>query len=117
MVDVYPKILAADTIILATPVYFEMLSGLLKNFMDRTCPIWTKLESKRIAGLAVAEFGIGQTINNFKSYASVCSLEWIGGVTALAKTPGEVAKDKYISRKLSRLAQKPPFGEWTLLAG
>jgi multimeric flavodoxin WrbA len=39
MIGVYPKLLAADAIVLATPGYFEMLSGLLKNFLDRTCPI------------------------------------------------------------------------------
>ncbi len=31
----YPKFLAADAIALASPGYFEMLSGLLKNFLDR----------------------------------------------------------------------------------
>ena len=39
MAEVYPKLLAADAIVLATPAYFEMLSGLLKNFLDRTNPI------------------------------------------------------------------------------
>jgi multimeric flavodoxin WrbA len=57
MTEVYPKQLAADVIVLATPGYFEMLSGLLKNFLDRTCPIWPRLEGKRVAGLAVAEEG------------------------------------------------------------
>jgi len=54
MEQIYPKILAADALALGTPVYFEMLSGLLKNFMDRTCPIWTKLAGKKVAGVAVA---------------------------------------------------------------
>ena len=31
-----PKLLEADAIVLATPGYFEMLSGRLKNFLDRT---------------------------------------------------------------------------------
>ncbi|MCX6006840.1 MAG: flavodoxin family protein [Chloroflexi bacterium] len=39
MQQVLPKMLAADIIVFGTPVYFEMLSGMLKNFMDRTCPI------------------------------------------------------------------------------
>ena len=34
--EIYPKLVEADGLALATPVYFEMLSGLLKNFMDRT---------------------------------------------------------------------------------
>ena len=106
MQDIFPKLIAADVIILGTPVYFYMLSGLLKNFLDRTCPVWTKLEGKRIAGVAVAEEGLGQTISNFKTYASCCGMEWIGSVTALAKNPGEVAQDKGVERKLARLASR-----------
>jgi len=83
-----------------------MLSGLLKNFLDRTCPIWPRLEGKRIAGLAVAEEGIGQTIQNIKTYASLCKMHWVGSVTALAKTPGEAARNKNLERRLNRLAKK-----------
>ena len=106
MTEIYPKLLAADAIVLATPAYFEMLSGLLKNFLDRTCPIWPKLEGKRIAGLAVAEEGIGQAIQNLKTYASLCKMRWAGSVTALAKTPGEAARNKALERRLKRLAQR-----------
>jgi len=106
MTEVYPKLLAADAIVLATPGYFEMLSGLLKNFLDRTCPIWPRLEGKKVAGLAVAEESVGQAIQNFKTYASLCKMGWVGSVTALAKTPGEVAQDKNIRRRLKRLAQR-----------
>ena len=106
MTEVYPKLLAADALVLATPGYFEMLSGLLKNFLDRTCPVWPRLEDKRIAGLAVAEEGIGQCIRNFKTYASLCKMQWVGSVTTLAKTPGEVARHKDIERRLTRLANK-----------
>ena len=106
MTGVYPKLLAADAIVLATPAYFEMLSGLLKNFLDRTCPVWPRLEGKKIAGLAVAEEGIGQAIINIKTYASLCKMRWVGSVTALAKNPGEVARNKNLKRRLNRLAQK-----------
>jgi multimeric flavodoxin WrbA len=106
MTEVYPKLLAADTIVLATPGYFEMLSGLLKNFLDRTCAIWPRLEGKKIAGLAVAEEGVGQAIQNFKTYAALCKMHWVGSVTALAKTPGEVAQNKNLGRRLKWLAQK-----------
>jgi multimeric flavodoxin WrbA len=106
MTEVYPKLLAADAIVLATPGYFEMLSGLLKNFLDRTCPIWPRLEGKKMAGLAVAEEGTGQTVQNLKTYASLCKMRWVGSVTALAKTPGEAARNKSLAPRLKRLAQK-----------
>jgi multimeric flavodoxin WrbA len=106
MQEIYPKMLAADVIILGTPVYFYMLSGLLKNFLDRTCPVWTRLEGKKAAGVAVAEEAIGQTIKDLKNYAVCCGMAWVGSVTALAKTPGEVAHVQGIESKLRRLSAK-----------
>jgi multimeric flavodoxin WrbA len=106
MQAVYPKLLAADAIVLATPVYFEMLSGLLKNFLDRTCPVWPRLEGKRLAGLAAAEEGAGQTIPNLKVYARLCRMQWVGSVSVLAKGPGDAAKTAGLDQRLKRLAQK-----------
>ncbi len=106
MQGIYPKLLRADALALGTPVYFGMLSGLLKNFMDRTCPIWPQLESKPIVGIAVAEGGIEKAIENLKTYASICSMRWVGHVSALAKDPKEASKNGDVERKLKRLGSK-----------
>jgi multimeric flavodoxin WrbA len=78
----YPRLMAADAIVLATPGYFEMLSGRLKNFIDRTCPIWPHLEGKSLAGLAVAEEGVGQALSNLRpcptSRPTPVSARWNG---------------------------------------
>jgi multimeric flavodoxin WrbA len=103
MQDIYPKLMQADAIVFGTPVYFEMVSGLLKNFMDRTCPVWPRLEEKRFAGIAVAEEGIGTAIDNLKTYAAVCGMNWAGCVTALAKKPREAGKIEGIGEQLERL--------------
>jgi multimeric flavodoxin WrbA len=106
MVKVYPRLLAADAIVLATPGYMEMLSGLLKNFLDRTCAVWPRLEGKRLAGLAVAEEGIGQTIRNLKGYAKLCKMRWMGSVAVLAKNPSDAARIPGLERRLKNLARK-----------
>ena len=106
MQETYPKLLEADCLVLGTPVYFEMLSGLLKNFIDRTCPIWPRLEGKIFIGIAVAEEGVGKAIENLRTYSSVCNMRWGGHVTALAKAPGQVSKDKKVEKKLQQLASK-----------
>ena len=106
MAGVYPKLLAADAIVLATPGYMEMLSGLLKNFLDRTCAVWPSLEGKRIAGLAVAEEGIGQTMRNLRGYASLCKMRWTGGISTLAKNPGDASRVPGLDQRLARLARK-----------
>jgi multimeric flavodoxin WrbA len=106
MQQTYPKLLEADGLALGTPVYFELLSGMLKNFIDRTCPIWPKLELKPIVGIAVAEGGIGKAIDNLKTYSNLCGMRWLGSVTTLAKTPKQVSQDKNVEGRLERLGKK-----------
>jgi len=106
MAAVYPKLLAADVIVLATPGYMGLLSGLMKNFLDRTCAVWPRLEGKRLAGLAVAEETTGQVILNLRYYAKLLKMRWAGSVFAFAKNPGDAAKVPGLERRLKRLAQK-----------
>ena len=110
MGDVYPRLIAADAVVLATPGYMEMLSGLLKNFLDRTCAVWPRLEGKRLAGLAVAEEGIGQTISNLKVYAKLCKMRWMGSVAVLAKNPADASRIPSLENRLKRLARKIKSG-------
>jgi multimeric flavodoxin WrbA len=102
----YPRFLAADGIILATPVYMGLLSGRMKNFMDRTNPVWPRLEGKQIAGLAVAEEDIWQAMLNLKAYGKLLKMRWAGSVTALAKNPGDAARIPGLEKRLKRLARK-----------
>jgi multimeric flavodoxin WrbA len=106
MVSIYSKLLAADAIILATPGYMGMLSGLLKNFLDRTCAVWPRLEGKRLAGLAAAEETRGQVIQNLRFYASLLKMQWKGSVFVFARLPGDAAKVPGIEGRLNRLAKK-----------
>ncbi len=106
MNDVLTRLVEADAVVFATPVYFEMLSGLLKNFLDRTCPVWTQMKGKPLAGLAVAEEGIGQALNNLKTYGKVCGMRWVGGVSILAKNPGDAAQKPGLDARLRRLAKR-----------
>lgn len=40
------KLVAADVIVLATPVYFYCMDGQLKTFIDRTVPRYTEISNK-----------------------------------------------------------------------
>jgi hypothetical protein len=68
--------------------------------------VWPKLEGKPVVGIAVAQEGIGKAIDNLRTYASICGMRWIGQVTALAKTPHQVSKDKELEKSLGKLASK-----------
>ena len=106
MAAIYPKLLAADAIVLATPGYMGMLSGLLKNFLDRTCAVWPRLAGKRLAGLAVAEEDTFQTMDNLKSYGKLLKMRWVGGVKALAKNPTDASRIHGLEKRLKQLAKK-----------
>lgn len=62
MVEIYPRVLAADAFLVATPVYFGRLSGTLADFLDRLrCVNDGKLYNRRLrdkvgGALAVAWF-------------------------------------------------------------
>lgn len=106
MAPLLGKMLAADAILFGTPVYFYMLSALLKNLMDRTVPIWPLLKGKKAAGVAVAEDTIGKAIENLKTYSDLCKMEWIGDVTAMARDPGELETNEDVAAALARLGRK-----------
>jgi hypothetical protein len=74
--------------------------------MDRTCPIYQKISGKPIAGIAVAERGIGQAISNIRAFSKIHDMRWVGSVTALAKTPKDASKNPQIKRRLRILAKK-----------
>jgi multimeric flavodoxin WrbA len=106
MVGVYSKLLAADAIVFATPGYMGMLSGLLKNFLDRTCAVWPRLEGKHLVGLAVAEEDTIQTIANLKSYGKLLKMRWVGGIKTLAKNPSDAARVPGLKKRIKQLAKK-----------
>ena len=103
---ILPRLLAADVLVLATPGYMGLLSGLLKGFLDRTCPVWPALAGKGVAGLAVAEEGIGSALRNLRTYGDLLKMRWLGGLTALAKLPGDAARQPALARELEKLGRR-----------
>ena len=106
MQGILPKLLAADALVLGTPGYMGLLSGLLKSFLDRTCPIWPALRGKRIAGVAVAEEGVGAALRNLRTYGDLLRMKWLGGVAALAKLPKDASRQPALRRRLERLGRQ-----------
>ncbi len=105
MTSLLTKMLEADGIVFGTPVYFYLLSGLLKNFLDRTVPIWPLLQGKKAAGVAVAEDGIGKALENLRTYTDLCKMPWVGEVSVLATKPGEVASNEAVAVSLAELGR------------
>jgi multimeric flavodoxin WrbA len=46
MAEVLEKMIAADVIVMATPVYFYTMNGQMKTLIDRTCSRYTEIRDK-----------------------------------------------------------------------
>ena len=54
MEDITQKMIEADLIVLATPVYFYTMNSLMKAFIDRCCAGYTKISDKQFYLIATA---------------------------------------------------------------
>ncbi|MGM9528793.1 MAG: flavodoxin family protein [Phascolarctobacterium sp.] len=52
--EIIAKMLAADVIVLATPVYFYSMSGQMKTLIDRSVSKWTETNNKEFYFIATA---------------------------------------------------------------
>jgi len=55
MQEIYDKLSEADIIVLGSPTYFDNVTGIMKNFIDRCLPFYAarELEGKKVALVAV----------------------------------------------------------------
>ena len=59
MAAILEKMVAADVLVLATPVYFYSMDGQLKTLIDRTLPRYTEIRDKEVCLIATAAAGRG----------------------------------------------------------
>ncbi len=71
MNDIYKKILDADVIVLASPVYFRSFNGQMKTFIDRVCPIYSMITNKDFYFIISAAGGrvpVDSTLQSFRVF-------------------------------------------------
>ena len=59
MAAILDKMVQADVLVLATPVYFYSMDGQLKTLIDRTLPRYTEIRDKEVYFIATAAAGKG----------------------------------------------------------
>ena len=57
MAAILDKMVTADVLVLATPVYFYSMDGQLKTLIDRTLPRYTEIRDKEVYLIATAAAG------------------------------------------------------------
>lgn len=112
----YPKIMAASAIVIASPIYWFTISAQTKLFIDR----WYALEGPEGSLLSGKRFGIalayGDTdpytsgainaIRTFQDIFRYIGAELVGTVYGSASKSGEIQKQKKLLEEAFRLGEK-----------
>lgn len=108
MQKIYEKLTSADAIIIGSPNYFENVSGILKNFIDRSVIFYTnkKLTDKPIAAIGVGGGSGKEPIDIIKNFSSAVYAKFIGSISAVAGEEGDVLKDKKALMEARKLGEK-----------
>jgi multimeric flavodoxin WrbA len=74
MAGILDKVIGADVIVMATPVYFYTMCGQMKTFIDRTCARYTEIRNKDFYFIVTAadnnSLAMQRTIEEFRGFTS-----------------------------------------------
>lgn len=77
MAEVLEKMIAADVIVMATPVYFYTMCGQMKTVIDRCCSRYTEISSKEFCFIVTAaddsKPAMERTLEGFRAFTSCLS--------------------------------------------
>jgi multimeric flavodoxin WrbA len=77
MAEVLEKMIAADVIMMATPVYFYTMNAQMKTLIDRTCPRYTEISNKEMYFIVTAaddrKQAMERTLEGFRGFTSLLS--------------------------------------------
>lgn len=78
MAEILNKMILADTIVLATPVYFYSMDGQLKTIIDRTVPRYTEISNKEFYYIMTAadtnKNMLNRTVETIRGFTEDCLL-------------------------------------------
>ncbi len=76
MAEILDKMIKADVIVLATPVYFYSMDGQMKTFIDRTVPRYTEIVDKDFYFIMTAadteKANLERTLEAFRGFTEDC---------------------------------------------
>jgi len=110
MQPLYEKLDAAGAILLASPNYYSNVSGLMKDFVDRTLvyygPRGERLRGKRGGIIAVGGDNGKPAIEALKVFFSANNIKLVGAVDVSASHAGDAAKDSKALTAAAELGRK-----------
>jgi multimeric flavodoxin WrbA len=76
MAKLLDKMVSADVIVLATPVYFYSVCGQMKTFIDRTVPRYTEISNKEFYYIMTAadtdKASLERVVETFRGFTKDC---------------------------------------------
>lgn len=76
MAEILDKMVNADVIVMATPVYFYTMNGQMKTLIDRTVPRYTEISNKDfyfiVAAADTDKNNVQRVIDGFRGFTSDC---------------------------------------------
>lgn len=106
--EIVERLLAADGVILASPVYFSHVTAQMKTFIDRSLALGHKPRGTWKPGIAVSvSAGLGETqvaeylASMLRPYGAFA----VGRLTALATSPGEFIGKEAVEARAADLAR------------
>lgn len=108
MREILKKVQEAKGIVIGSPTYFDNVPGTLKNFIDRTLPVYDlrKLRGKFLGIVAVGEDGnesINKVVDYIRTFGKMHEMVFVGSVTAIARAPGSVRENEETIQELRQL--------------
>ncbi len=108
MDSLYPKLRDSDVIILGSPSYWDNVSGLLKDFMDRTDPLWQKreLKGKRAVLVGTGSVSAGKAIDVMHVFCNLQEMKVRRTIFTRADGPEEAGKDGDLMKRYFELGKE-----------
>lgn len=111
MKELNDKFKKADIIIIGSANYFDNVTGLLKDFIDRTNPFYKTglLKGKKVYGLiagGMSKAHSEKAMNAIKIFARAHDMKFIKGIICERSEDKEAKDQKELIKKLKELGQK-----------
>lgn len=108
--DILQRIIDSDGLIIGTPVYFGLPSAQMKTLMDRTRPLFGRLDGKTVVTISVGEGRFGGQELATQALRTFClnhHMIVVGsyGCCGVAEKEGEIKGDSYAMGKAREIGR------------
>ena len=107
MRGIYRKMDSSDVIVFGSPSYYDNVSGMMKNFIDRTDPYSTnkKLAGKKAIIITVGVVTPEKALPAIKTMCKYNGMKVMGSVSVISRS-GKIENMKKVQAELESLAKK-----------